>query len=295
MYDFKTSIWKPKENIEAIIIAIHGYNDYSNSFDIPANQFKSFKIATFSYDLRGFGRNKDRGNWFPLETHVSDVNFFVKKIKEENPSIKIFLLGESMGAAIVLSAVSEIKETIDGIILVAPAIWNFSEKNPLKKFFLSISSNVFPELKLEGSNFIKVRASNNTEVLKKLAEDQFFIHKPNLKSLNGIVTLMDKSYKYAKHYIDKPKYQTLIMVPIKDEIIPRKPLAEILLDGSKETEKKITLVVFENNYHMLLRDLENKKISKVIVDWINKERDFLSFPKSVDFLKNSKFYHILER
>ena len=40
-----------------------------------------------------------------------------------------------MGAAIVLSAVSEIKETIDGIILVAPAIWNFSEKNPLKKFF----------------------------------------------------------------------------------------------------------------------------------------------------------------
>ena len=46
---------------------------------------------------------------------------------------------------------------------------------------------------------------------------------------------------------------------------------------------------------MLLRDLENKKISKVIVDWINKERDFLSFPKSVDFLKNSKFYHILER
>ena len=63
----------------------------------------------------------------------------------------------------------------------------------------------------------------------------------------------------------------------------------------KETEKKITLVVFENNYHMLLRDLENKKISKVIVDWINKERDFLSFPKSVNFLKNSKFYHILER
>ena len=39
-----------------------------------------------------------------------------------------------MGAAIVLSAVSEIKETIDGIILVG-AIWNFSEKNPLKKFF----------------------------------------------------------------------------------------------------------------------------------------------------------------
>ena len=29
------------------------------------------------------------------------------------------------------------------------------------------------------------------------------------------------------------------MVPIKDEIIPRKPLAEILLDGSKETEKKL--------------------------------------------------------
>ena len=46
MYDFKTGIWKPKENIEAIIIAIHGYM-IIKFFDIPANQFKVSRWLLF--------------------------------------------------------------------------------------------------------------------------------------------------------------------------------------------------------------------------------------------------------
>ena len=63
--------------------------------------------------------------------------------------------------------------------------------------------------------------------LKELSDDPFFIHKPKLKSLNGITNLMDESFEDAKNYLKNPSYNTLILIPINDQIVPRKPLIEI--------------------------------------------------------------------
>ena len=74
----------------------------------------------------------------------------------------------------------------------------------------------------------KVKASDNQEMLKKLSKDPYFIHNPNLRSLYGIVELMDESYENAKIFLKQNNYRTLLLIPIKDEIVPRKPLIELL-------------------------------------------------------------------
>ena len=154
------------------MIAIHGYNDYSNSFQIPATFLTKFRISTISFDLRGFGMNEDHGSWFPLSVHVNDVTFFIRDIRNKFPKKKIFLLGESMGGAIVVSTLIKNKDLpVDGVILVAPAIWNFSQMNPIKKIFLNILSTLLPNLTLDGGDYIKVTACNNVEVLKALSKD----------------------------------------------------------------------------------------------------------------------------
>ena len=295
-YEFKKRVWQVNEHEGAIIIAIHGYNDYSESFQIPATFLTKYKISTISFDLRGFGMNEDRGSWFPLSVHIDDVTFFVKEIRKNHPKKKIFLLGESMGGAIVASTVIKNKNLqINGVILVAPAIWNFSEMNPIKKIFLNVISTLLPNLKLDGGDFIKVTACNNIEVLKALAKDKYFIHKPNLKSLNGIVELMDESYKYTKEFLNQLPYRTLIILPIKDEIVPRKPLTK-LLNGKKDSIKdNITLAIFKNNYHMILRDLESETITKFLANWINNSYTSNSILESINILNNSKFYHITEK
>ena len=295
-YGFKKRVWQVNEHEGAIIIAIHGYNDYSESFQIPATFLTKYKISTISFDLRGFGMNEDRESWFPLSVHIDDVTFFVKEIRKNHPKKKIFLLGESMGGAIVASTVVKNKNLqIDGVILVAPAIWNFSEMNPIKKIFLNVISTLLPNLKLDGGDFIKVTACNNIEVLKALAKDKYFIHKPNLKSLNGIVELMDESYKYTKEFLNQLPYRTLIILPIKDEIVPRKPLTK-LLNGKKDSIKdNITLAIFKNNYHMILRDLESETITKFLANWINNLDTSNSILESINILNNSKFYHTTEK
>ena len=144
-YDFNLVNWEAEENSNIIVLAIHGYNDYSNAFKEPAKIFSKHGISTYSFDLRGFGTNSSLGDWFELEIHCHDIKKIILDLKSKNPSKKIFLLGESMGAAIAIGYANQRNiDSIDGLILVAPAIWNFTEQNPIKSFILRVLSNFFP-------------------------------------------------------------------------------------------------------------------------------------------------------
>ena len=43
--------WGNINTSEIIILAIHGYNDYANSFKLPASYLSKNNIFTFSFDL----------------------------------------------------------------------------------------------------------------------------------------------------------------------------------------------------------------------------------------------------
>ena len=297
--NFNERYWKADSQTEFVIIAIHGYNDYSYSFEYPANVFKKFGIDTFSFDLRGFGKNMDHGNWFPLEVHINDIEIFLQKIKFKNPKKKIFLLGESMGGAIVVSMVNQKKIPIDGVILVAPAIWDFTKKNFFKSTLLNFFSKIFPNQTLSGDGIINVKPSNNIEMLKQFSSDSNVIHKPTLKSLNGIIKLMDKSFIEALTYLKNPRYETLIILPMKDEIVPRKPLLSILRtkEVKKNVGKKIQIGVYPNNYHMILRDLEGDEVSREIKEWLtNREniKNLDSYNNVYEKINSSDFFHQLD-
>ena len=293
--------WGDENNCEEIILAVHGYNDYGNSFEKPGLFLENHNICTFAFDLNGFGKNKNRGDWFNVNIQITDVESQIIKLKEENPKKKIYLLGESMGGAIALSLISEKKSLpIEGIILIAPAIWNFTEKNPFKSFLMNFFSAIFPYLQFDGDGLIEVKATDNLEILRQLSKDPFFIHKPNLKSLYGIIELMDHSYEVTKDYLENPSYNTLILVPIKDEIVPRKPLIELLKKSKVKgnDSRKIDLMVYKDSYHMMLRDINGDRVSQKIKFWISRKNEsqkkFL-FSDQYKKLENSEFYHMLEK
>ena len=299
-YDFNLVNWEAEENSNIIVLAIHGYNDYSNAFKEPAKIFSKHGISTYSFDLRGFGTNSSLGDWFELEIHCHDIKKIILDLKSKNPSKKIFLLGESMGAAISISLTNQIDELpLDGLILVAPAIWNFSESNYIKSLFLKFFSTILPKLKVSGKGIIKIRPSNNIEMLREYSNDPLVIGKPNLRSLHGVVNLMDQSFRDTKEYLLNPKFPTLLIIPMIDEIVPRKPLIKILKDTKvkKNFSKLINLEIYENNFHMILRDIDGNKITNDIKDWIKKEKKInnsKSISKIIKKLEDSNYYHRLD-
>ena len=92
--EFKHMNWKPDVSSSNLIVAIHGYNDYSNAFKIPADFLLEHNIETIAFDLRGFGKRKDKGNWFSLDVHLDDIKFNIEKIKKKTLEKKFIYWGK---------------------------------------------------------------------------------------------------------------------------------------------------------------------------------------------------------
>ena len=300
-YKHYLEYWKSAGNSNTIIIGIHGYSDYSNSFKIPANLLNKFDIDFYAFDLRGFGRDVNRGVWFDKTLHIKDVHEFYSLIQKENPKKKIFILGESMGGAIVVSLLRKEKINISGLILVAPAIWDFKKQHFFLSKCLSFFATLFPNLSLSGKRFLSVIPSDNVKMLKEFSSDPNVIRKSTLSSLNGVVDLMNDAYKDFSILFKNPKTKTLLILPIRDYIVPRTPLLKIL--ESKLVKKNIhsnniCIGVFEQNYHMILRDIDGDRVTRELKEWIinNNVCNYLtSFSNPIYRILSSKNYHLLDK
>ena len=121
----------------------------------------------------------------------------------------------------------------------------------------------------------------------------------NLMQFNGIIQLMDTAYKNSKIFLKKPSYQTLIIIPVVDEIVPRKPLLNLLenADVYGNLNNNLYLAVYDKNFHMILRDSDGDRISREIKEWITNKKDVTNlhtFINPIQRLKNSEFYHKLD-
>ena len=90
----------------AVIIALHGMSDYSNAFDLPGTEWAKRGITSLAIDQRGFGRSDNPGLWAGGDVMRSDLDDFAIAAHARFPGVKIFAAGESMGGAVLLTALS---------------------------------------------------------------------------------------------------------------------------------------------------------------------------------------------
>ena len=99
--------WLP-ENGEpwAVIVGLHGVNDYSNAFHLAAPYWAADGIATYAYDQRGFGRSPQRGVWAGEVLTNEDLRTFCALIRQRYPHAIIAVAGVSMGGAAAVACCS---------------------------------------------------------------------------------------------------------------------------------------------------------------------------------------------
>ena len=81
----------------AVILALHGFNDYSNAFAAPGAAWARLGIATYAYDQRGFGAAPARGRWAGGRVFAEDATTAACLLRQRHPGVPLYLLGESMG------------------------------------------------------------------------------------------------------------------------------------------------------------------------------------------------------
>lgn len=257
--------WLPQKEARAVIIALHGFNDYSRFFEQPGHYFSKLDIACYAYDQRGFGAAPKRGRWAGIEAYIDDLNTLVKLLEQHYPKRPIYLLGESMGGAIIMTAMSQREMTqVAGMILLAPALWARETMPWYQTGLLWTLAHSVPWLTLTGES-VHVTPSDNIEMLRALGRDPWVIKGTRVETLYGLANLMDAAFNSA----DSLRGNTLLLYGEKDEIIPKKPTFAFLKQFLTTHPDEKTIAFYQQGYHMLLRDLQGSTIWHDIAAWID--------------------------
>lgn len=245
----------------AILVALHGMSDYSNAFAMPAPWWAEHGISTYAYDQRSFGRSPDPGIWPGTKMLRRDLSDFVDVMRNRFPGIPVFVLGESMGGAVAMTAFAgQNPPNADGLILVAPAVWSQKTMPLSYRVALWTVSHSLRWIVFSGSG-LKIMPSDNIPMLVANGRDPLFQKSARADSIYGLVSLMDEAYDSPAGLKNVP---LLLMYGGNDQIIPKRTTQHVI----DEMGADATVKFYSRGYHMLLRDLDGGARWSDVALWI---------------------------
>ena len=186
--------------VKAVILALHGFNDYSNAFEGPGEAWAKRGIATYAYDQRGFGAAPERGFWPGRAALAGDAAMASRILRRLYPGVPLYLLGESMGGAVAVVAMTGESGApipdVDGVILTAPAVWGRATMDLLPRLALWAGVRLMPGLTLTGRG-LEITPSDNIAMLRALSRDPLVIKETRVDTIYGLVDLMDAALDFG--------------------------------------------------------------------------------------------------
>ena len=245
---------------KAVILGLHGYGDYRNAWDEPAQIWAKDGITTYSYDQRGFGGSPTRGRWPGTEALVDDAKEMLVLLRAKYPGVPVYLAGESMGGAVALVAADQGAE-IDGLILLATALRSRDTFGPVISGGLWFFAHTVPWFP-SGPTSIDYQPTDNPKTIDKLRNDKQMLRQTRLDMAYGLVDLMDAARASAANV----KVPYLMLHGLGDRIVPQEPVKAAIEVMPPRPDSQLGF--YKKGYHLLLRDKEGKTVAVDVAAWI---------------------------
>ena len=263
--------WLAADVPVAIVLALHGFNDYSNAFDAVGQAFSGQSVTTYAIDQRGFGATEQRGVWAGHAQMQADLVATVNLLCKKHAGLPVFVLGESMGGAVLLSAVQQLEQTCArGLILSAPAVWGWQTMPWWQTLPLRILAHIMPTTTVTGED-LDIDPSDNYEMLRALGRDPLIIKETRIDSIYGLTNLMEAALENSGA-LSMP---TLILYGEHDEIIPPTAFCRMYSNLPDRAASRWRLALYPDGYHMLSRDLQGGVVIRDMLSWINDRGSWL--------------------
>lgn len=253
------SVWAPEQRPHAVVLALHGFNDYRQAFADVGPFLAERGMVVYAYDQRGFGATCQRGIWPGEDLLAEDLRTVARLLRRQHPGLPLYLVGESMGGALAMSVLAETPEVADGAALVAAAVWGRASMNSVQSGLLRLLAHTFPAKRLSGRG-LGIRASDNIAMLAAQHDDPLVQKDARADALWGLVNLMDRALAAAPGLM----VPALVLYGEHDEVIPRRPTCRMLA----RLNESARVAVYPDGYHMLTRDLGAKIVLEDLAAWL---------------------------
>jgi alpha-beta hydrolase superfamily lysophospholipase len=247
----------------AVIIGVHGMDDYANAFHLAAPWWAARGVTTYAFDQRGFGRSPGRGLWAPDALRIEDLRTLVALARRRHPGALVAVVGESLGGAVAIEAFASARPPdADRLILAAPAVWGWSTQPLPYRVVLWLADHLAPAKVFTPPDWLTdhVAASDNREELIAMGRDPLMIWGARTDALYGLVNTMEN----AARDISLLRTPTLYLYGERDEIIPR----SATLHAVRRLPSTDRTALYPEGWHLLLRDRQAPRVWADILAFI---------------------------
>jgi acylglycerol lipase len=252
--------WMPPQPT-TVLLALHGYNDSRDAWEIPAPAFMAADIGIVAPDQRGFGQAPGRGLWAGTDTLVSDAAAMARLVAARYPAARFAVMGESMGAAVAMVAAARgLLAPGTPLVLSAPAVWGEQRMNWFMRAGIWTMRHILPWASASRPP-VPIRASDNNKALEALFKDPLTIRDSRFDTLAGLVDLMGRALRAAA-YLPAP---VLFLYGAHDELVPKGAMRAAWRAVPRGVAQ---FCYYPHGWHLLLRDLGRAAPTGDIIAWL---------------------------
>ncbi len=259
--------WLPPPEVNdgepwAVVIGLHGMNDYSQSFHLAGPAWAAQGIATYAFDQRGFGGSPQRGIWAGA-LMLEDLRVCAALLRARYPKAILAVTGVSMGGAVAIAAMaSDRPPDIDRVVLAAPAVWGWSSQPLPNRTSLWLMAHTLRGKVIEPPQWLtrKITPTDNRDELIRMSRDPQMIWGARPDAIYGLVGLMEVAYRN----VGKIKAPTAFLYGAHDQIIPK----NAAFPASAKLKAGDISAYYPNGFHLLLVDRAASRVWGDIVGFL---------------------------
>lgn len=240
---------------KATILILHGLAEHYRRYDYITSKFVANNFNIYRYDHRGHGDSDGkRGYVDDVHTFAKDLKIVIDLIKEENPSLPLFILGQGMGGHIMSILGGQYDNLVNGMIFCSPLVCDYGN-------YTNCNSNEYDS----DFDFVSVGSIHNLshdyDFIQSYDEDELVLKQVTV----GLYHALKKSCSQILEYLYKFKYPCLIFHGSMDAITDCED-SRFLFNNIISKDKEIRIL--NGLYHKLLDELIKDDIVTEISKWI---------------------------
>jgi alpha-beta hydrolase superfamily lysophospholipase len=247
---------------KGVLLLVYGLGAHSSRWDEMAEYFRKRDISSYALELKGFGETGTlRGHIDSFETYFDDIDSLFKVIERENPGVKKFIVGESMGGLIsFLYAANRDNRDIGSLICLSPA---FRSRLKLKftdyiKFAFALLVLPHKQFKLPFGSSMCTRDGASREKMNGESKEHRL-------ATSKLVFNIFKGQLAAPHMAHRISTPVFFLLSGNDRIVD--PLKSQKVFNAIEAVRK-EIKVYPQMFHSLSVDIGRERVFKDINDWI---------------------------
>ena len=258
--------WIPAENINRVLVFQHGIGEHSDRYQNLIQAFAGTGTVFYALDARGHGRSGGkRGHVAHFRQFIDDLHDIIQRARQEQNNQKVFLLGQSLGGAMVLkyAMTDAYQDGLRGLIATSPLIEPVMDWiKHAKKRAAPLMSRIAPSLTMNTGLDIQ-NLSHNPNVVTAYAADPLVHPKASTRLGQAMFTIHRDLY----HHAPKLTIPIYLLHGTADRITNPKSTRKFY---ALLTAPDKTLKIYEGLYHETMneRTEDRKRVLDELKAWV---------------------------